>query len=266
MSRPEPQPESLAAIVLGARPARPRRWLLGGAFAVAGGVHAAFALGAFGGGPVEIARARPPREVMRIDHVVDLAPPPPPPAPARVSRAPKEAAPAPADPPPTPPSAAPPPAPAQAGAVVAAADDAQQAVEFADIVTGDGPAFAGGITATDGTSGKAVHDPHAVRGGTPGGRGTSLARSVGAPAHDWSCPWPSEAEELALDEEIVVLKVVVRADGGDNQVDVATDPGHGFGRVARECARAYRFPPALDDGGHPILATSPPIRVTFTRP
>jgi protein TonB len=255
---PRPEHESLAAIVLGARPARPRRRLLWGAFVTTGTVHAAFALGAFGSAPGAPASTAPSREVLRVDHVVDLAPPPPPPKPL-VVRAPKAAA---------PPSAAPPPAPApaQAGGVEAADDESQQTVEFADIVTGDGPGFAGGITAADGTSAKAVHDPHAVSGGTPGGGGTSLARSVGPPARDWSCPWPPEAEELPHDEEIVVLKVVVRADGVVDQVEVVADPGHGFGRVARECARAYRFPPALDDVGRPILATSPPIRVTFTRP
>jgi protein TonB len=105
-----------------------------------------------------------------------------------------------------------------------------------------------------------------ARGGTPGGTGTSLARPVGSPTRDWACPWPAEAEDLAIEAEVVVLRVTVRPDGAVTEVEVAADPGHGFGRVARECARAYRFPPAFDDAGHPVLAMSPPIRVTFTRP
>jgi protein TonB len=256
----EPQPEGIAAIVLGER-ARPRRRLLWGAFLAAGAAHAGLALGAFGGKTPPRAAAKP-REVLRVDHVVDLTPPPPPPPPPpRVTRAPKEP-PQPAEPT----LAPPPPAPAQAGTVVAAEDDSQQPVEFTDIVAGQGPGFAGGVTATDGTSSKAVHAANVVRGGAPGGTGQSLARSVGPPALDWSCPWPPEAEDLAMDEETVVLRVTVRPDGAVTAVEVMTDPGHGFGRVARECARAYRFPPALDDGGHPIVAMSPPIRVTFTRP
>jgi protein TonB len=81
----------------------------------------------------------------------------------------------------------------------------------------------------------------------------------------WSCPWPAEADALQVNEQTVVLRVFVRADGRADRVDVVSDPGFGFGSAARSCALATRFPPARDSSGQPIAANSPPIRVHFIR-
>ncbi len=79
------------------------------------------------------------------------------------------------------------------------------------------------------------------------------------------CPWPREAEGLGIDEQVVLLRVVVGADGRASSADVLADPGHGFGQAALGCARVARFEPARDRAGQPYAATSPPIRVTFRR-
>jgi protein TonB len=81
----------------------------------------------------------------------------------------------------------------------------------------------------------------------------------------WSCPWPSEAESLPVDEETVVIRVVVRPDGTAESVAIVSDPGHGFGQAAASCAMRTPFVPAHAAGGAPIRATSAPIRVRFTR-
>jgi protein TonB len=64
----------------------------------------------------------------------------------------------------------------------------------------------------------------------------------------------------------VVIRAVVRADGAVASAELISDPGYGFGEIALACARQQRFPAATDDHGRPITATSPPIRVKFTRP
>jgi periplasmic protein TonB len=89
---------------------------------------------------------------------------------------------------------------------------------------------------------------------------------VGLPRQDWDCPWPPEAEALSIDEQFVLIRVVVRADGSVASADLISDPGYGFGPFALACARQQRFPAATDDAGRPITATSPPIRMRFTRP
>ncbi|WP_428264835.1 TonB family protein [Haliangium sp.] len=85
------------------------------------------------------------------------------------------------------------------------------------------------------------------------------------PARRWACPWPREAEALGIDEQVVVLRVVVDRAGRVSSAELLADPGHGFGRAALTCARAARFDPARDREGRPYPATSPPIRVRFSR-
>ncbi|MEM1025655.1 MAG: TonB family protein [Myxococcota bacterium] len=218
-----------------------------------------------GGGaqtPLEAQRSVP---MVVVEHGVDLTPPPMP-------------EPEPVKPPPPPPSRpAPrtallakrrPPAPAQAGEVVASESEAKP-VDFTsfDITTGKGPRYAGGTTASSGTNTEAVHtrtvDPNA-RPDQPQGE-ASLARSVSLSARDWKCPWPHEAESLAIDEQTVILRAVVGPDGKASSVDILADPGHGFGQAALGCARNASFEPATDRQGRAYASTSPPIRVRFTR-
>jgi periplasmic protein TonB len=46
---------------------------------------------------------------------------------------------------------------------------------------------------------------------------------------------------------------------------VTRDPGHGFGRLARQCAMRMRYNVGYDRSGHPVSRTTPPITVRFNR-
>ena len=63
----------------------------------------------------------------------------------------------------------------------------------------------------------------------------------------------------------MVLRVVVDTGGRVTSSELLSDPGHGFGIAALECARNARFDPALDRAGQAYAAASPPIRVRFKR-
>ena len=93
----------------------------------------------------------------------------------------------------------------------------------------------------------------------------SQARPVSLSARQWDCPWPEEADDLGIHRQTVTLRAVVDPAGRAQQVSVLSDPGYGFGEAAQSCAESVRFSPALDDAGDAILATSPPIRVRFSR-
>lgn len=265
--------ESLAATVLGT--SSPQRGPIGAALlALAIALHAGAGLAALTSHSwdSESVQHVSAKRLLQIDHVVDLEPPEPPPPPpvtppvTKARAAPRVPSREPSEP--TPPSEAPPP-PAEAGQVVAADESASQPLDFTgfDIPTGDGQRYAGGVAASSGTSSWAVHTPVADRRADHNARaGTSRARPVGPPRRDWDCPWPAEADALSIDEQFVVIRVVVRADGAVGSAELISDPGYGFGGIALACARQQRFPAATDDDGRPITATSPPIRVRFTRP
>jgi protein TonB len=97
------------------------------------------------------------------------------------------------------------------------------------------------------------------------GEGLDHASAVSLPEQSWSCPWPAEAEAERIDEQTVIIRVVVNADGFAASAEMLEDPGHGFGRAAVACALHTRFTPARDRKGRPVRAVSPPIRVRFTR-
>jgi protein TonB len=80
----------------------------------------------------------------------------------------------------------------------------------------------------------------------------------------WSCPFPPEADADKVDIAVVRLWITVRADGTPSDAAIVDDPGHGFGRAARECAMARRYRPALDRNGVPILS-SHLVNVRFSR-
>lgn len=164
--------------------------------------------------------------------------------------------------------AATPPPPAETAEVLAAANtpDTLDLTELG-VVSGKAEKYAGGTSAAFGTNTAAVDtatvDPHA-RPGLPQGEG-SLARTVRLPERSWRCPWPEGAVRLGIHEQAVLIRVEVDADGHVSSTELLSDPGHGFGEAALACARAARFNPALDERGEPYLATSPPIRVRFSR-
>jgi protein TonB len=164
-------------------------------------------------------------------------------------------------------------APAQAGRILAAAPSAAN-LGGTTFVTGNAARYAGGTTASSGTSSSAVSGP--VGGGAPTAaplptvvrparKGPDKSAPVRLPDTDWTCAWPTEAEDEDIDEQSVVLEVTVKSDGTAESVRVLRDPGHGFGAAARACALATRFSPAADAEGHAVRAPSPPIRVHFTR-
>jgi protein TonB len=213
-------------------------------------------------------------ELELFEHSIELPPPPvpeppPPVSPPRPLPPPPSIERAPPTPAPEPPPRAEPPPPAAAADVVAQAPTAEEPLDFTRFTIGTGKAerYAGGVTASSGTNTVAVHSRQVDRDAAPGNTAgfVSLAKPVRLAASDWRCPWPEQADLLAIDEERVLLRVNVDAEGAVTQASVLEDPGHGFGRAALECARRNRFLPALDASGRPIAATSPPIRVRFTR-
>lgn len=200
----------------------------------------------------------------------ELTPPPPPPP--RPADDPYEAPPDPARPPPDDPYDEPPPAPAEAAKVLT--DDSPAPTGAPTFVTGEGQGPGYGMVSAAGTATTPTFRRSARVGGVPGGRGTGTG---GAPRKDrsrkadllgdraWDCPFPTEADALGVDDGVVTLLIEVRPDGRAQRVTVLKDPGHGFGRVARSCAAAHHYRPALDSDGKPISATIGPIRVRFTR-
>jgi periplasmic protein TonB len=155
------------------------------------------------------------------------------------------------------------PAPARAGRIAAASESP---VDFTGsaFVVGSGSSYAGGTTTRSGTS-RTPPANAVASGGTGDGSPHGRAHAVSLDQAAWTCPWPGEADARQVDQETVVLRVAVRADGHADRVDVVEDPGFGFGRAARQCALATRFEPARDLAGAPIAALSPPIRVHFFR-
>lgn len=215
-----------------------------------------------------------------LGHIYDieLVPPPPPPPPP----------PAPEEPPPEPKAAPPPapaqkpvareearPAPAQAGKILTQEPTPDEPVDLTGMgfVTGNADSYAGGVTASNGTSAKAVHNLNAAPGGVPGGTGTAPAPpppDISQPAAldgdtDWNdCPWPSEALAEQIESQRVTIVVTVGADGSARDVKVVKDPGHGFARMAKQCALRKHYNPARDRDGRPVVSTMAPFTVHFT--
>lgn len=253
-----------------------------GGWAIA--VAVALALHAAGGLWIaEIEVSRPPRaptKVIALEREIEFVSAPLPRPEARPEPPPPE----PIDEPPvaqTPPTATPTNAPRVARAAaparaakVATATPPPAGDAFAgfDMTQGDGQRYSGGVTARSGT-GSEPGRPGAQPGGSGsatastggGAQASSRARSVRLRAQDWECPWPSQARDLTLARQVVMLRVLVRADGSVGTAEVLTDPGHGFGDAALACARTTKFQPALDGDGKAYAATSPPVRVTFER-
>ena len=205
-------------------------------------------------------------EAIAMERAIDVTPPPPtspPPAPAaapEVSQSPvsrtvraRHAQQAHATP------------PAQAGRLAAVS---QEPADFtgSTFIVGSGPSYAGGATTSTGTSRKAALGPVAPEApwSAPSGA-RSRARPVALDQAAWNCPWPAEADAEQINEQTVVLRASVRADGRADRVEVLSDPGFGFGDAARICTLRTRFEPARDVAGQPIRAESPPIRVHFYR-
>lgn len=213
---------------------------------------------------IEVPKVPPPKE----EPPPELPPPPPP--------EPEQAAP----PPPKPDDPykdAPPPTPAKADDIYNAKDDAQEPLSFKGTMTdSDGSQGAGfGIQSGQGTGNKPVTNPAASPTGKPGGTGTGTAPQANAPdkskpptlvgSTSWNCPFPAEADAEGRDSATATIVVTVRPDGSPQSVSIVADPGSGFGRAARSCALTRRYQPGLDRDGNATTASTPPIRVRFSR-
>ena len=191
----------------------------------------------------------------RLRTTIDIdvpPPPPPPPAPEPEATAP---APEPTTPPPPPentppPKETPPPAPAaaQAGKVLTAEPDPDAPVDLTDqgFVTGNGDRYAGGTTATNGTSQTAVRNPNARAGGTPGGTGTAPSQAPPPPAKDLSRPARPNSYELEL-------RLSGGSRHGPDRLRRRAGGRHGHGRRPRPLGqRAQRPRPRLRSPGPPM--------------
>jgi hypothetical protein len=235
-------------------------------------------------------RAVPAEAVGAIDIATDLnaavakAPSPPPSTPPLVAEAPAPARralsgpPSPRRPSPRPPS--PPPDPREhlteklASALSAVAAEAARILASTE---GKGPPFtsgnadtASGLVAGDGTGSSPTFDPRAGLRGKPGGSEPPPPpdRSRGATVfmgYNEDCDFPAEADRDRIDHGWAMLIVTVRANGRAAAVQVLSDSGHGFGRVAQKCALNARYRPALDKSGAPVQADTPAFRYRFTR-
>jgi protein TonB len=86
-----------------------------------------------------------------------------------------------------------------------------------------------------------------------------------AGSSSWNCAFPPEADAEGVDQASVTLQVSVNAEGKATAATILSDPGHGFGRAARQCALTRSYKPALDAEGKPAAGKTPPIRVRFSR-
>jgi protein TonB len=247
---------------------RDRRWTAA-ALAVAACLHAAMARAL----PREPG-ARAPR--MAAMQMVDLAlphepaPPPAPPAPSPPVPSPV----APLAPPKSAPSAPSPAALARAAAVVTRSDDTREPVDLTDgFVLGAAATYGGGATAPSGAS-SAKAAPLASSGRAAGPAASPVLpvpaspdrsrKAAVASGAEWRCPFPREADADGVDAAVVGLRIDLDAAGAVRMLDVASDPGHGFAREARQCASRQRYLPALDREGAPQAGTLT-VRVRFVR-
>ena len=209
---------------------------------------------------------------------IDLSEPPPPPPPPPEAETPPEPTPPPPVAAPVPHSDTPPPPPAaaEAGKVLTAEPDPNEPVDLTGdgFVQGTGDHFAGGVTASNGTSNTAVHDlrakPEGVGKAPPGpvvaDGAANLTRPAAPAGGSWNdCDFPPEADVEGIDSAVVQLTVTVSAEGKVKSVTVLHDPGNGFGQAVRSCAFRKHFSTALDRAGQPITSSTAPFTVRFTR-
>lgn len=120
---------------------------------------------------------------------------------------------------------------------------------------GSGRAPSGGVPGAAGVPAGSGH----------GAAGSSLAQPARPNGGQWRCPWPSEAVAADIYAQNVLVRVVVEADGSVASASALSDPGHGFAAAAEACARRETYSPARDANGQPVRATTPAIRVNFSR-
>jgi protein TonB len=159
-------------------------------------------------------------------------------------------------------------APAQAAQIVASVPAPSEPIDLGDaFVVGGGTVYVGGSTTASGTATRKVDGPAAAPS-PPVPRALAelpdRSRPLGLTDPDWTCPWPSEADDSPIDEEVAIVRVEVSPDGQCESASVVRDPGHGFGTQAARCAKQATFLPALDRHGNATRSATA-IRVRFVR-
>jgi hypothetical protein len=134
-------------------------------------------------------------------------------------------------------------------------------VDFGDdFVMGDGAPSSGRSSEGDAIAG-ASGSTASASASTSAQGATSRAPDRSRPPRlagdaQWAhCGFPEEADEVGMNEAMVMLRVSVDAGGALRAVDALRDPGFGFGRLAKRCAERSRWLPALDHEGHPVART-----------
>lgn len=161
-----------------------------------------------------------------------------------------------------------PPAAGQAGKVVAQAPapDAPLDMTNFSIAVGQGNAYVGGLTASSGTSARAVSDGLATGAGRGPPHGTANLSSPAIPARkDWACPWPDEEQSADIKEVRVRIRVGVDRDGHPNSVEAIDNPSPAFAQAAKRCALGENYRGARDAAGNSIASLSPSLTVHFYR-
>jgi protein TonB len=159
---------------------------------------------------------------------------------------------------------------AQAASVVTRQDDPNEPVDLTSFVVGTATAYAGGTTASTGTSTKAVYGANIAgngkRTGTVGSGPTADKSRPPSVVGDsnWNCPFPLEADVDRISHAIATIRVDVDAGDKVTRVDVLQDPAHGFGEAARRCAMGKSWRAAQNRDGIPV-AGSITVRVRFIR-
>ena len=168
------------------------------------------------------------------------------------------------------------PSAAQAGKTLTA-PDAPGAADVADfsMVQGVGSEYAGGTTSSIGTSATAVRGTASSTkdtgprlpssGNQEAVAGPDLRRQATPAGSNWNCSSLFPSDPDAGDYATVLIAVTVLPSGKPKSAAVIRDPGHGFAAAARACAMLQSYSFALDRQGNPIVATTPPITVRFTR-
>jgi periplasmic protein TonB len=165
---------------------------------------------------------------------------------------------------------------AQAGRTLTA-PDAPGASDVADfsMVQGAGSEYAGGTTSSIGTSATAVRGAASSTkdtgprlpssGNQEAVAGPDLRRQATPSGSNWNCSSLFPSDPDAGDYATVLIAVTVLPSGKPKSAAIIRDPGHGFAAAARACAMLQSYSSALDRQGNPIVATTPPITVRFTR-
>ena len=171
-----------------------------------------------------------------------------------------------------------PPAAAEAADVMTTEGEVKDLTGFTIADKDGSKSSGGGYTSAKGTSKEPVRDRRARSDGKGKGKGEGKERRRAKRKRDqsrramptsssrWSdCGFPPQADLEQIDHAVALVSVTVGPDGRPIAATVVSDPGYGFGALAKACALTKSYRPGLDSDGKPITQSTPPLRVTFTR-